>query len=182
MMKKKQYSADDIKRLKPTDEYLKALEAVDISRDSFKRNLISAANYAVEFARTLVSNNLPNKIRYVVFLGASYDGNPLEEGECTFPEDYSQRERHFDESESVVNLLWRDGKVPEWINVIVQSETPEYTNVKLECCGRFSDKAENLYHVNEGRAPFHVLGPNLPQGYDLSSREKFDLKDGKKNS
>ena len=171
-MAEKQYSADDIKTIKSKESYI---DLVDISRPVFEKNLVDSAIHALEFARTLVTNALPDKIRYVVRLGVSYDGNPLEDGEVTFPSDYDEKERIFDNSQEVADLLWREGRVPEWINVTVLSETPEYTNVKLECCGRFSDKAEQIYHAHEGRAPFHVLGPPIPQGVDISKGEKYQL-------
>lgn len=169
----KKYTANDIKLVKPKKEYI---ESVDISRTAFEKNLASASNHALEFARTLVTNDLPDEIRYVVLLGASYDESPLEEGEYTFPNDYADRERCFYRIGDIADLLWRDGKVPEWINIFVESATPEYTNIKLECCGRFSDKAEHIYHAHEGRAPFHVLGPPMPVGTDFSSQEgKYQL-------
>ncbi len=171
-MTEKKYTVEDIKIVKPKEAYT---NLVDISRASFEKNLLCAASKAVEFARTLVTNNLPDKVRYVVYLGASYDGNPLEDGEVTFPDDAAKKENIFDECSDVVNLLWRDGKVPEWINVTVLSETRDYTNIKLECCGRFSNKVDQMYHAHEGRAPFHVLGPPVPSGVDFSKGEKYKL-------
>lgn len=169
----KNYTANDIKLVKPKKEYI---DMVDISRAAFEKNLESASSYALEFARTLVINDLPDGIRYVVLLGASYDESQLEEGEYTFPEDYEHRERCFYRVSDIVDLLWRNGKVPEWVNVFVESATQEYTNIKLECCGRFSDKVEYMYHAHEGRAPFHVLGPPMPVGGDFSSQEgKYQL-------
>lgn len=171
-MTEKKYTADDIKIVKPKVSYV---DLVDISREAFEKNLLGAANHALEFARTLVTNIFPDKVRYVVYLGASYDGNPLEEGEFTFPDKDTKGERSFDSSSDVVDLLWREGKVPEWINVTVLSETLDYTNVKFECCGRFSNKVDQIYHAHEGRAPFHVLGPPIPAGVDLSKGEKYKL-------
>ncbi len=171
-MAEKKYSADDIKIIKPGESHI---DLVDISRPAFEKKLVDSATHALEFTRTLVTNTLPDKIRYVVRLGASYDGNPLEDGEVTFPIDYDERERIYDSSQEVADLLWREGRVPEWINVTVLSETPGYTNVKLECCGRFSDKPEQIYHAHEGRAPFHVFGPPIPQGVDISKGEKYQL-------
>lgn len=172
-MSDKKYTAEDIKPIKPKSDIGCR---VDISREAFEKNLISATQHALEFARTLVVNMLPDKIRYIVYLGASYDGNPLEEGEQTFPDDYAERSRCFLDSTEVVELLWREGKVPEWINVSVESEYGEATNVKLECCGRYSNNIAHIYHAHEGRAPFHVLGPPMPPGHDLSEKgKKYEL-------
>ncbi|WP_075186522.1 hypothetical protein [Teredinibacter haidensis] len=171
-MADKKYTADDIKVIKPakSNEQL-----IDISREAFGNNLLSASRHALEFARTLVIKELPDDVKYVVCLGASYDGNPLESGEITFPEDYNENMRIFDECEKVINLLWRDGKVPEWINISVASEEDGFTNVRLDCCGRYSSDPEQIYHAHEGRAPFHVLGPPVPQGVDIEKGQKYTL-------
>jgi hypothetical protein len=168
----KKYTSDDIKILKANSF---DLAMVDVSKGSFQRNLTAAVIHAIEFARQLVTDDLPDRIKYVLRLGSSYDSSALEEGEQTYPEDYSKPIRYFEKSEDVVNFLWRNGKVPEWINVSVDSKTAVHTNIKLECCGRFSNRIEHIYHAHEGRAPFHVLGPPVPQGFDLSSGKKYQL-------
>jgi len=172
-MGKKKYTADDINPLKPRSDLIRM---VDISRGGFSTNLVSAAQHALEFARTLVFNELPDVIRYVVYLGASYDGNALIDDEETFSEDYTERIRQYSDSSDVVNLLWRDGKVPEWIDVAVESEDGKSTSVRLDCCGRYSDDVAQIYHAHENRAPFHVLGPSAPPEYELAEKGiKYDL-------
>ena len=165
-MTKKIYTAADIKILKPQNS---SARHVDISKKGFEKNFSCASAQAIEFARTLVTNNLPNLVRYKVLLGGSYDGNPLENNEHTYPENYSNSERYIDTKEDVLKLLWRNGEVPEWINVAVESATNEYTVMRLDCCGRYSNKADLMYHANEGKAPFHVLGPPEPSGFNFSS-------------
>ena len=172
-MGNKKYTADDIRVVKSKGDLA---TTVDLSRKAFGENMLSAARHALEFARTLVVNDLPDKLRYVVYLGASYDGNPLEDREQTFPDDYADRQRCFFDSDEVVELLWREGKVPEWINVSVESEDGEYTLIRLECCGRYSDDVNHIYHAHEGRAPFQVLGPPAPPDYGSGgSEDKYDL-------
>lgn len=172
-MENKKYTANDIRVVESKDDLT---TAVNISRKAFGENMLSAAQHALEFARSLVVNKLPDKFRYVVYLGTSYDGNPLEDREQTFPGDYVEGRRDFVGSGEVIELLWREGKVPEWINVSVESEDGEYTLIKLECCGRYSDDVHHIYHAHEGRAPFHVLGPAAPPNYELDgNEEKYDL-------
>jgi len=172
-MGKKKYTADDIKPLKPRSDLVRM---VDISRERFSTNLVLATQHALEFARTLVFNELPDAIRYVVYLGASFDDYALTDDEKTFSEDYTERTRLYSDSSDVVSLLWRDGKVPEWIDVTVVSEDGKYTNIKLDCCGRYSANAADIYHAHEGQAPFHVLGPSAPPEYGLGEEGiKYDL-------
>lgn len=111
-------------------------------------------------------------------LNSSYDGNPLVGDEVVFPADSA-----FERAEAlatcdeqqVVAELWRDGRVPEWIDVAVMGETGTATLLQLLCCGRFTAQDDLLYHVREGRPPFHVTGPALP--VDHEDGRKFSIYD-----
>ena len=166
----KKYTADDIKVLKADPSLW---DDVDISLGGFAKNLNDAACLARDFTRNYVNDLLPDNMKYLVCLGCSYDKNPLQEDEETFPEDYDNSERELSSQDELVNLLWRNGKVPEWINVQVLNADESYTYIQLICCGRFSSRKMSIYHPHEGRAPFHVLGPDLPVNYQVG--EKFDL-------
>lgn len=167
------YSADDLEII--SFDY-DLLEQVDISRKGFEENLGKAAHQARDFTREMVTNDLPDEMIFLVRLGCSYDGNPLRDGEYTYPEDYSERERLCSNLSQIVDLLWRDGRVPEWINVEVHDADKNHTHIELTCCGRFSSDKKRMYHLQEGKAPFHVLGPSLPPEYTFGEKQdKFDL-------
>lgn len=171
-MPEKKYTASDIKIVDPK-KYKKY--PVDISEQGFKENFGAAVFRAVEFAKTMVINSLPEKIKYILFMNSSNDIEALEEGEVKFYGDANKVVCY--DSVEVFNYLWREGKVPEWIDISVCGVSDEYTELRLVCCGRFSSNKEQIYHAHEGLPPFHVLGPDLPQGFDLSSEGKFDLKE-----
>ncbi len=172
----KKYTAADIQILTPTPEMLAEWDAVDISREAFSRNLDTATRVARDFTREYVFNILPDTMRYVVRLGCSYDDNPLAPDERAFPEDYKEPDRQFDAQDDIVNLLWRDGAVPEWIDVQVIDADATHTYVELKCCGRFSANPRSMYHPQEGRAPVHVIGPWLPPPWGIDGdHRKFDL-------
>lgn len=59
----------------------------------------------------------------------------------------------FDE---VTDLLWRDGKVPEWINISLDDVTEEHAILRLMYTDRFTDKDE-LLRKNEF-PPFRIYG------------------------
>ncbi len=154
---KKKYTAEDIRVLKPDNE----IYIVDISREGFRENLISSAQYALEFARSLVVNRLPSELHYTIFETAS--------------DNFYEKNKSISlDAEKVVEYLWRDGKVPEWINVFVVSADDKNTLIKLECCRRYSNDVEDIYHAHEGRAPFHVLGPPAPPEY-IKNKDKYDI-------
>lgn len=172
MANREEYTADDIKIIEFDDSIY---ESVDLSRAAFKRNLHDAAVLARDFTRTMVTNTLPDAIVYTIHYGCSYDGNPLVEDEKTFPADYSNSPVSTASADEATDCLWRGGFVPEWINVAVSHEDGRNTHIKLECCGRYSATAKMMYHVQEGRPPFHVLGPPMPPGYEREDGAKFNL-------
>ncbi|GAB1264784.1 hypothetical protein [Aurantivibrio infirmus] len=169
----KKYTREDIKIIERGPEHERLVNAIDLSIEGFRKNLICAASLARDFSQGYILEVLPEKIKFIVLLGQSYDGRPLEEREVAYTEDYEERERLFDSADSVVNLLWREGWVPEWINVQIRKEDSTFTYVELVCCGRFSNDKHLINHAHEGRAPFHVVGPALPLGY--RDGEKFSL-------
>jgi hypothetical protein len=139
----------------------------------FRARLVTRSQAARDFARRCIKETLPEPLLFRIRLNSSFDGNPLAEGEHLFPED-SQFDRaaavHCCDAAEVVRTLWRDGRVPEWINLSVVGETGSATIVEVLCCGRFTARDALLYHVQEGSPPFHVLGPTLPPGHGDSDK------------
>jgi hypothetical protein len=142
------------------------------------RQLAGAARRAVDFAREFVEEHLPAAVRFRVELNSSYDGNPLHTDERVYPDD---RRVHLAEHiarmemEGLVELLWRDGAIPEWINLSVESADEEATLIHVESCGRFTANDALLYYEHEGRTPFHVLGPALPPDRMRDHPGRFSL-------
>ncbi|MCE9669946.1 hypothetical protein LY474_19285 [Myxococcus stipitatus] len=149
-----------------------------MDKSAFAERLRRAAERARDFARTLVIEPLPDNVLFDVELNCSYDGNPLHPDERVYPEDptrFPPTQRSRLAREDVVELLWREGAAPEWINLTVKSEDGEHTLIELSCCGRFTANEHLLYHEQEGHPPFHVLGPSLPPSYDQEKAERFSL-------
>ena len=117
-----------------------------------------------------VAESLPPQVVFLIEANASYDGNPLEDDEEVFPLDSEQGLIGPLDAEGAASWLWRDGKIPEWINVTAYDVVEERTHVRISCCGRFTAQDAHLYHRHEGYPPFHVLGP--PVSLDWESVEK----------
>ena len=136
-----------------------------MDRNIFAERLRRAASKARDFAQGFVEEALPAELRFRIELNASYDGNPLHAGERLFPADRDPHRRralsNVDEAGALA-AFWRDGLVPEWIDLSVVGETGTATLLGALTCGRFTADEGLLYHQGEGYAPFHVLGPSLP--------------------
>ncbi len=144
-----------------------------MDRILFQQRFEQASARAREFARRFVEEALPDELCLRVQLNASYDGNPLRGDEVVYPGDAgTERARGLVRCrvDQAVEALWRDGKVPEWINLSVIGVRPEATVLEALCCGRYTAQEELLYHKPGGLPPFHILGPALPVGYEESSR------------
>ena len=150
-----------------------------MDRREFEDRLKEVGRQVVLFARQYVQQILPDEVAFLVLPNRSYDGNPLVGDEEVFPGDSLPGERHHGpwSVAEVVAFLWRDRKVPEWIDASVKAEDGNRTLVELRCCGRFTASDELLYHRRPGGVqPFSVKSPNLPPGWEgVEKSERFDL-------
>ncbi len=143
----------------------------------FERHLIAATQKAIEFAKEYIEEDIPGYFKYRVCLNSSYDARVCSE-ETVFPEESAIEKKmetaclKFDE---VVGLLWRDGKVPEWINISVVDVIGEETLIELVCCGRFTANEQLLYHRSEKLPPFEVCCPCYPPERLDSATVKFSI-------
>ncbi len=131
---------------------------------------------ARDFTRRFIEEPLPEPLLFRLRLNASYDGNPLREDERVFPEDSDRglaRRLSRCTAEQVVDVLWRDAMVPEWVNLSVVGDARTATLVEVLACGRYTANVERLYHQHEDRAPFHVLSPALPPKFERG--QKFSI-------
>jgi hypothetical protein len=136
-----------------------------MDQEVFATRLAAAAEAARTFSQPRIVEHLPAPLVFRVQLNQSYDGHPPRPEERRFEEDSAPHRAaalNKCNAETAVATLWRDGYVPEWINVAVADETGTSTVIELVCCGRFTNDDAWLYHVQEGIPPFHVLGPTLP--------------------
>jgi len=138
-----------------------------VEKKVFAERFHVAATTALDFARNFILEPLPDAKVFRVRLNCSYDKN-LRSDEEVYPEDGSMERAHqlrqCTEAE-VVEVLWRKGSVPEWVDLTVVGVTGTQTVVKLECCGRFTLAETLLYHQRLGNPPFLIAGPTLPVGY-----------------
>lgn len=150
--------------------------AARMEKTTFQEHLTAATARTVNFTREFVHNVLPDSFRYLVRLNQSYDGNPLVPGERVYPGDVAQHGAETGPllAEQVVDLLWREGSVPEWIDISVVRTDGVHTFLELCCCGRFTRNEQHLYYMGTGMGPFGCKGPALPPDWQEGS-PLFDL-------
>ena len=134
-----------------------------MTRDEFIDLLAKASASSVEFARRYVENDLADGCRYHVLLNQSCDKRAIVE-EGMYPEDDGIEYASLS-SEEAADVVHREGRWPEWIDVSVEAEGAGYTLVRLLCCGRYTDDIQRMYYADRGMGPFGIKSPDLPRGY-----------------
>jgi hypothetical protein len=135
--------------------------------------LIKGASFvSFKFAEQYLKNKLVPEFRYDVFLNISQDDPSLTQFDI-YPEDNERIETGLTDKE-VRDLIYRNGKVPVWIDIAVNKADRKITTFKLLCAGRYSDDKEEYYYQSGGTGPFGIKSPNLP--VDYKEGQKFKLK------
>lgn len=116
-----------------------------------------------DFALRFVSNPLPESFRYFVRLNQSLDHH-LVAGELVFPEDDALYDKLLGpmNAAAAVDLLWREGLIPEWIDISVVQVDLDHTYMELRCCGRYTADESLLYYARRNTGPFGIKSPILP--------------------
>ena len=149
-----------------------------MDRSTFETRLLEAARHVILFARDHVRQPLPDEVLFRVYPNQSCDDNPRVGDEVVFPDESLPDGQYLGpwSAGEVVGYLWRDGRVPEWIDAAVESEDVQRSLVGLRCCGRFTASEELLYHRPGGLAPFSIKSPVLPPGWEgFAVSGRFDL-------
>jgi hypothetical protein len=143
-----------------------------VDRDLFERRFLEASAHARDFARRFIEEPLPDPMRFHVHLNSSYDGHAGPRFKL-FPQDSTDkvafRTKHLSAA-AVVETLWRDGLVPQWVDLSVVGETGDATLLDVCACGRFTAEEKALYYTQTPFAPFSPKGPFLPVGWAEGQR------------
>jgi hypothetical protein len=149
-----------------------------VDRTKFEARLRAASRWALIVAREYVRQPLPDEVAFRVYPNQSFDGNPLVGDEAMSTAD-SLPDGSFHgpwSVEGAMSYLWRDGKVPEWVDAGVEAVDGSRSLVSLRCCGRFTASVDLLYHRRAGLPPFSIKSPILPPGWESTEVSgRFDL-------
>lgn len=147
-------------------------------KNHFKDNLKKSTLSAIEFGVKFINNKISNNITYDVALNCSYDENLIDYE--IYREDDKKLIKDID-LDKVVEVLYRNGKVPAWINISICKSNKRNTRLMLECAGRYTDDLSNLYYVSSGTHPFGVKSPQMlpwikegDKYYLLDTNSKFE--------
>jgi hypothetical protein len=145
----------------------------------FTRLFDLSTSDAIAFAKTMLVDELPGEFTYRLFPNQSYDDNRAPD-EIVYPDDSLESLHDFIEMSrnECINFLFRDGRIPEWIDISVGAADATRTYIYLLCCGRFTNDDNRLYYNRCQRGPFGIKSPVFPRWIPLGeTNPKFRLAD-----
>jgi hypothetical protein len=162
--------------------HLSTIEDTCIDRAGFAEQLREATERALTVAATMVRQRMLTSWRYLIVPEAAgyppdyafksdeqvYSADLLVSGKTLGPFTL----------EEAVGWLWRDGKVPVWVDVSAYAADRRHTYVRLCPSDRFSGKVRLLKYQRPGDLPpFGIKSPELPSMEWRSPEEsgRFDL-------
>ncbi len=137
----------------------------------FERLLDTATASAIAFARTMILDTLPNSYIYRVFPNQSHDENRRPDV-VVYPEDSLPSLNDYIEMtrEQCLIFLYRNGRIPEWVDLSVGYADAMLTYVNCHCCGRFTDDDQRLYYNHRQLGPFGVKSPIFPKSIPFGDK------------
>ena len=127
--------------------------------DIFASHLKESSDLAIIHGSNYISNVISENITYDIEFNISYDDN-MGEWFDRYPDDEGRiiENLSFDE---VVNELYRNNKIPAWIDISIIASNKVNTRLNLVCSGRYTNRLDDLYYVEQGTYPFGIKSPRL---------------------
>jgi hypothetical protein len=142
-----------------------------MTKREFLFHLSGSSIIAFKFAENYIKNKLTTNFKYNVILNASNDNPKLKEFDI-YPEDNGIIKLDLTEKE-VVELLYRNNKIPVWIDINVLKSSRKSTTFNLLCAGRYSSEKKEYYYNENGSGPFGIKSPKLPINYKEGKKFKI---------
>ena len=138
-----------------------------IDRAAFAEQLREATDRAVTFAATMVRQPMPPSRRFLILpeAGGYPPDYPFKGDEQVYPEDELVSGQTVGPLtlHGAVTWLWREGKVPVWVDVSAYAADRRHTYVRLQPSDRFTGTARLLKYQRPGDLPpFGIKSPELP--------------------
>lgn len=142
-----------------------------MTKREFLFHLNGASFVAFKFAEKFVKNKLVTDFKYnlILTVASNIDGSNKFD---IFPEDNDIIKLDLTDNE-VVDILYRNNKIPVWIDISVLKSSIKTTTFNLLCSGKYTDNKNEYYYNDNGSGPFGVKGPKFPINY--KEGKKFRL-------
>lgn len=143
-------------------EHLARVLPGDLTLEEVRANLARATQGALELARRLVIQPLPDSVLYLLDVGGSNTSVQLENGARKIELGAVNDPLPLDQA---LEWLWHDGHAAMWVDVNARRIDGAHTWIGLMRSRGFVGLHKALYHQAEGYPPFHVTGLFAPPGW-----------------
>ncbi|MFD2943067.1 hypothetical protein [Flavobacterium notoginsengisoli] len=142
-----------------------------MTKEDFLFHLQGASFVTLKFAERYVKDKLVTDFKYNVILtvASNIDGSNKFD---IYPEENDIIKLDLTEIE-VVDLLYRNNKIPIWIDISVLKSSRKSTTFNLLCSGKYSNDKNDYYYNQNGSGPFGVKSPKLPINYKEGNKIKL---------
>jgi hypothetical protein len=134
-----------------------------MTKTEFHKLLVVCSKQSFDFAKNYILDSLPSDFKFNVILNASNDDPTLKQFDL-YPMDNGKIVKQISLTDAI-ELLYRKGKVPVWINISVCSIYKNSTVFELLCSGRYSSDTNEFYYSKQGTGPFGIKSPVFPLGF-----------------
>ena len=142
-----------------------------MTKEDFLFHLQGASFIALKFAERYVKDKLITDFKYNVIFTHSHHSTYPDHSDF-YPKDEGIIKLNLTDNK-VIDLLYRNNKIPIWIDISVLKSSKKNTTFNLLCAGRYSDNKEDFYYRDDGSAPFGIKSPTFPINY--KEGKKFRL-------
>ena len=143
-----------------------------MTKEEFRILINRVSPTSFKIAQHYLINKLQPKFKYDVYLNQSQENSSQSKFDY-YPEENDKIETKLTNKE-VCDLLYRNGKLPVWIDIFVYQSDTTTTTFKLICAGRYSEDEKEYYYHSKGTGPFGIKSPILPSSYKEGT--KFNLR------
>lgn len=134
-----------------------------MDRATIDRLLASASQECIEFSQQFLVEELPRQVQFVIFPNCSNLEKPLQGDAEVYPQDSLPDGQYLGpmDRDAAVTFVWRNGKLPQWINVYPHSVDSQFTFLGLQCSSQY-------YVPLTSDSIFSVKGPAFPAAWFAS--------------
>ena len=121
--------------------------------DHFKLLLVHLNDLTTQYC----FNRLSGNYKFIIEPSQRVTSEHLTDEENNYITVWNQLENKVIDFDQVVNLLWKNAKIPKWIDCNVYSVSSDFTIVHLLFSRQFREE-EELYYLESGTGPFKTGG------------------------
>lgn len=136
-----------------------------MEREEFERRLATMTGRLLALNRRLMLEQIPDEPCFDLAIGPWGDLVPLEPREVVDPEDprrFPEAPRRRLAPAELVAALWRAGRVPRWIDVVVVAVVDGRAVVRTDASPRFTDDRHILDNPHNEDSPFVIKTVGAP--------------------